>query len=49
MHPIANSLLWTAIGVAVIFRVGFVREIVTGIKASDVDPNRPGAARSLYI
>lgn len=51
MNPgsIGSHLLWAAITTAVIFRIGFVREIVTGIKASDVDPNKPGASRALYI
>ena len=49
-REILSSVVMTAVGVAIIFRVDFLREIVSGLKA---DPaavgSAPGTKRTVYI
>lgn len=45
-----SSVVMTAVGVAVIMRIDFLREIVTGLKAEVLQSGAaPGTKRAIYI
>lgn len=46
---ILSSVIMTAVGVAVIFRVDMLRSLVTGIQATAVGGAAPAANKALYI
>lgn len=49
LGALASSLLVTAFGVAVIFRIDAVRGIVTGITVAGPDGKPPAGGRALYM
>jgi hypothetical protein len=46
---IVSSVLMTAVGVAVIFRIDMLRGLVTGIQTAGADGKPPANARALYM
>jgi len=46
---ILSSVIMTAVGVAVIFRVDMLRSLVTGIQVAGADGKPPANARALYM
>lgn len=46
---ILSSVIMTAVGVAIIFRVDMLRGVVTGIQATELGKAAPAGARALYM
>lgn len=46
---VVSSLIVTSLGVALIFRVDFIRGIVTGIQTADSKGAAPVGGRALYL
>lgn len=46
---ILSSVVMTGIGMAVIFRVDFLRSAVTGLQVQEAGKSAPAGARMLYM